>query len=1188
MWTPAQEIAINADCAANLVSAAAGSGKTAVMVERIVSRVLNGKTDIDKLLVVTFTNSAASEMKSRLMNSIMDSLDNTDEPDRLNKQLMLINNADICTIDSFCLNILRNNFYKLDLDPGFKIADSAEIELIKSDVLKEVFEKHYAANDEGFLNLIDCYTSKKDDELFELVLKVFEFTNSMPCGTEELDTMLRKFKDTAWQEYFVSKAHRIFDKAIEYYDTAIEESSFTPEFEKVRTLLLDEKNNYFLAKKAHTWDDIYSSVKTFEFGTLRFPSGTSEEDKLSIKLPRDTAKGYKKELEKIFSAPLCEIEEDMNTAYEYLEKLVEVTKEFACEFASAKAKSAIIDFTDVEHMALRLLQDDSGRQSELAKQLMDKYEEIYVDEYQDCNAVQEKLFSLISRENTGSPNMFMVGDMKQSIYGFRGSQPDLFKDKADSYPPYAAGNSYSKIVLNKNFRSRETIIQAVNHIFSQIMSDKCGDVKYSEEEYLYYNKGSYEEVNSDTKCVDVVLIETESAHEYASVTNSVEDIKKVEAEAIYVANKIKEMMSSEKPYMIYDKPQKKYRPLRYSDICVLLRSGKSKALAFDRILTSAQIPVYCESGDDYFGSAEISFIVAFLKIIDNPFDDVALLSVMRHPVFSFTEDDFVSIRLAKPKGYFYNSIKSYLSQNSNELCIKLNDFLGIMRNFYERSKFLSTDKLIWEIIRDTDYMSYLTFLPNSELKKANVKALMSKAYDFEKTSYKGVFNFIRYIDSLGKNNRDVESARLLTDDEDVVRIMTIHKSKGLEFPVVFLCDAAKQFNENDITRNKVLMHKDGGFGVDYYDVYHRYHYELPQKKMLKDVIRRELVSEEMRILYVALTRPREKLFIVGSERNLYSKLQKLSEKIMCEEFCLSSEVASDVKSYMDWILLSLIRDKTASIYEKGFGYKIRVDSNGIFRISILHKDNMVLNINDEETQRNFSELTSSDNNKVSEILDFSYPYASLSEIPSNMSVTELKRMENSDDVYEFYKSVKLEVPRFYSGTEALSAAEVGTATHLVMEKLDFSSADTAEDICAQIDALISQRFLTERQAKAINVHNIVRILKTDIGKKMKLSSNLKREYSFKYLIDAHEFAQDAKLDEKIVIQGMIDVFFEDENGDIIIADYKTDKISDNISEIKMRYAPQLKYYKIALERALGKKISGSYLLLLDCGEVVEC
>ncbi len=1188
MWTPAQEIAINAECAANLVSAAAGSGKTAVMVERIVSRVLKGKTDIDKLLVVTFTNAAASEMKSRLMNSIMDNLDTTDEPDRLNKQLMLINNADICTIDSFCLNILRNNFYKLDLDPGFKIADNAEIELIKSDVLKEVFEKHYASDDEGFLKLIDCYTAKKDDELFELVLKIFEFTNSMPLGTDELYTMLRKFKDTAWQDYFVCKAQDIFDKAIEYYDTAIEESSLTPEFDKIRNLLLDEKNNYVLAKKMVTWDDICSILKTFEFGTLRFPTGTSDEDKLPIKLPRDAAKAYKKELEKIFSAPLRNIEEDMNIAYASLEKLVEITMEFASEFAEAKANSALIDFTDVEHMALHLLQDESGKQSELAKQLMKKYEEIYVDEYQDCNAVQEKLFSLISRENTGKPNMFMVGDMKQSIYGFRGSQPDLFKAKADAYPSYTEGNPYNKIVLNKNFRSRETIIQAVNHIFSQVMSDRCGDVKYSEEEFLYYNKDSYENVNPDTKCVDVVLIETESVHEYASVTDSVEDIKKVEAEAIYVTNKIKEMMSSQKPYMIYDKPQKKYRPLRYSDICVLLRSGKDKARSFDRILSGAQIPVYCESGDDYFGSPEISFIIAFLKIIDNPYDDVSLLSVMRHPVFSFTEDDFVSIRLAKTKGYFYNSVKSYLAQNSNELCGKLNDFLSITKNFYERSKFLSTDKLIWEIIRDTDYMSYLTFLPNSELKKANVKALMSKAYDFEKTSYKGVFNFIRYIDSLGKNNKDVESARLLTDDEDVVRIMTIHKSKGLEFPVVFLCDASKQFNENDITRSKVLMHKDGGFGVDYYDLYHRYHYELPQKKMLKDVIRRELVSEEMRVLYVALTRPREKLFIVGSERNLHSKLQKISEKIMCEDFCFSGETALDVKSYMDWILMSVIRDKSTSVYDKGFGYKTRVDSNGIFRISILNKDNMVLNINDEKAQRDFSALSSVDNNEVSEILDFVYPYSSLREIPSNMSVTELKRIENSDDVYEFYKSVKLAVPRFYSGTETLSAAEIGTATHLVMEKLDFSSADTAEDICAQIDSLVYQRFLTERQAKAVNVHNIVRILQTDIGRKMKASSNLKREYSFKYLIDAREFSQDVRADEKIVIQGMIDVFFEDANGDIIIADYKTDKTNGKISEIKKRYAPQLKYYKIALERALGKKISGSYLLLLDCGQAVEC
>ena len=735
MWTTAQQNAINACCAGNLVSAAAGSGKTAVMVERIVSRVINGKADIDKMLVVTFTNAAASEMKSRLMNSILDALDGTNNPDRLNRQLMLINNADICTIDSFCLNVLRNNFYKLDLDPGFKIADSAELELVKHDVLKEIFEILYANEDVQFLKLIDCYTSRKDDELFELILKLHNFTNSMPEGVEQLDSMVEMFKDgSLWKNHFLSKARRLIEKAIECYDEAIEQCEYTPDFEKIKLLLLDEKNNYVMARKADNWDEMFTVLKTFEFGTLRFPKGTTDEEKEPIKMPREAAKSFKKELDKIFTSHSEQLEDDIQEAALSLKKLIEITKKFDLEFANAKSASGVIDFTDVEHMTLKLLRDDCGNQTELAKQLMDKYDEIYIDEYQDCNLVQEKIFSLVSRENIGKPNVFMVGDMKQSIYGFRGSQPDLFKQKAESFPAYSEGNLYNKIVLNMNFRSTKTIIDAVNYVFSQVMSTSCGDIAYTEEEYLYYNENSSKSENQDTYHVDVILIETESDKQYDIVIEDTEDIKKTEAEAIYVSNKINSLVNSGEPYMVFDKSKKVYRPLKYSDIAILLRSGKSKVNTFDRILSAGGIPVYCDGGDSYFDTPEISFVVSFLKIIDNPYDDIALLSVMRHPVFHFSEDEFVSIRFAKTKGYFYNSVKAYINDNNDELSEKLMSFTNVLNGFYERSKFLSTDKLIWEIIRDTDYLSYLSFMPNPELKKANVKALMSKAFDFEKCS----------------------------------------------------------------------------------------------------------------------------------------------------------------------------------------------------------------------------------------------------------------------------------------------------------------------------------------------------------------------------------------------------------------------------------------------------------------------
>lgn len=1194
MWTISQQTAIDANCADNLVSAAAGSGKTAVMVERIVSRVLSGKVDIDRLLVVTFTNAAASELKSRLMNKIMEALDDTDNPDRLNRQLVLINNASICTIDSFCLNVLRNNFFRLGLDPGFKIADTTELELMKADVLNTVFDEYYAAKDAEFLKLVDCYTSKSDDELFSLIQKIYLFTNSMPGGTDELEAMAVKFcQSEIWKDYFITKSHRICQRAIDYYDEAIAACSYSDELEKVRLNLLDEKNNFVIAIKKDDWNGIRKAVLGFEFGRLVFPRGTMDTDKAPIKEPRDAGKKLADDLRGIFVSDFDELLNDTESTYISLRKLIEITRRFANRFSEAKMKAGLVDFVDIEHMTLKLLKDDDGNPNELAFNLMAKYEEIYIDEYQDCNGVQEKLFSLISRANENRPNMFMVGDMKQSIYGFRGSQPQLFKHKADTYSPYTDDGSFNKIVLNKNFRSRKGIIDAVNSIFSQIMSEDCGELDYTDEEYLYLNDGAYEDVNPDMNKVDVVILETNSSLEQmynGEVSEMGEELKKTEAEAIYVANKINSIVGS--GYKVYDKEQKKYRDAKYSDIVLLLRSGADKAETFNRILTAAGIPVYCDMGGGYYDCPEIVFLTSFLKIIDNPLDDIALLSVMRHPVFKFDENDFVSIRLAKPKGFFYNSIKTYLRENNDDLSQRLCNFISVLKDFYDKSKYLSADKLLWEIIRDTEYMSYLSFLPNSELRKGNVKALISRAYDFEKTSYKGIFDFIRYIDSLKKNDKDIEPAKTLSDDEDVVRIMTIHKSKGLEFPIVFLCDCAKKFNDSDIIREKVLLHRELGFGLNFYDYESRYYYELPHKKLLKDKKLGELLSEEMRVLYVALTRPREKLFVIGSMRNVKSRIDNLVSLIKHEPEKLSAEAASCARSYMDWILLALLRNKNTALFSKGYGYKAVIDDGSRFDVSIVHKNSEILEIDDECQNRDFetADFSKELRERVENILDFKYPYAHLSDIPSNMSVTELKRMENEDeDVYNYYHTVKLTSPRFYAGNGEPTPAEIGTFTHLVMEKLDFSKTDTPDDIRKQISSLTNKGFLTESDALYINDENIARIFKTPLGIKLKeRADSVKREFSFKYLMDASVIDSHADKGEKIVIQGMIDIYFEDNDGSIVIADYKTDKVRNNIEEIKTRYAPQLKYYKIALEKALGKKVSKTYLILLDCGEIAEC
>jgi len=1194
MWTNNQQMAIDACVANNLVSAAAGSGKTAVMVERISQRILSGLVDIDRLLVVTFTNAAASELKSRLVGKIMDSLENSDNPDRLNKQLMLVNTASICTIDSFCLNILRSNFFRLDLDPSFKIADAAELELIKNDVLSKIFEEYYDADDKEFINLVNCYTTRKDTDLFELILRLYAFTNPLPGGVNLLADYIDEYSDNSvWEKYFTQKVCSEANKAISYYDNALKFCPAKPEYDKLRTFLEEERSVLEMYKNAKCWDDAVACTLIPKVGNFPVSKKFEYDIKEKIKGYRDIGKNIKNEIDKIFKGTYEQIVSDMAVSQKSLEKMFEITTRFANAFSSRKFEAGMVDFTDVEQYALKLLSEEDGTPSKLAYQLMEKYDEIYVDEYQDCNALQEKIFTLISGIHKNKPNMFMVGDMKQSIYGFRGSEPGLFKEKSDTYRPYSDEGKYNRILLNKNFRSRKSIIDGVNCVFSQIMSEKCGQLNYDEDEFLYYNDDSYEDVNPDTDKIDIVLFETKSDLQSSldDEDSVVTEIQKTEAEAIYTANRIKEIVNGSEPYMVFDKKINGYRGARYSDIAVLLRSQGVKAETFNRVFELAGIPVYYENGESYYNTPEITFLLAFLRIIDNPLDDIALLTVMRHPVFSFNEDDFVSIRLCKPKGFFYKSIRAYVSTHADDLSRKLNDFLSNITDFYEKSKYLTTDKLVWDIICSCDYMAYLSFLSNSDIRKANVKSFIYRAYEFEKTSYKGVFDFIRYIDSVKKSGNDKESAKTLSEDEDVVRIMSIHKSKGLEFPVVFLCDAAKKFNTADISGSKVIMDSKYGFGLNYYDYDNRYCYPLPRKIMLKELLTGKMLSEEMRIFYVALTRAREKLYIVGSIPGAMSHISKLAAFIKNDSYKLNGDTSAVAGSYMDWTLISVLRNENVSLFDHSFGYKESFSDCDVFRFTLMHKNDVVLDIGEKMTDALHldEEPTAEEKELVNSLLGYNYPLRELAEIPSNMSVTELKRRELSEDVAQFYHRETLPVPSFASGQVSLNAAAIGTCTHLVMEKIDITRAHDEAIVKEQIEKLRVDGFLTEEEARSVNPSKISRIFTTDAGRLMRqCADSLVREFSFKYLMPVKEVFHYYDGNENMVIQGTVDAYFELPDGSIVIVDYKTDKIHNGTEEIIKKYSPQLKYYKIALEKALGKKVKNTYLFLIDTGEAVEC
>lgn len=1195
MWTTNQQQAIDIPTADTIVSAAAGSGKTAVMAERIIKKVVSGEASIDRLLIVTFTNAAAAEIKNRLMLKIMEHLDNAsagEETDNLNKQLALIPGAPICTIHSFCLNIIRNNFHRIGLDPNFKTADEGEAKLLKNTALEQIFDEYYENDDADFTNLVNCYTKKNDSYLMELILKLHDFALSIPDGMKYMQNVAQNGTDcTECFKYLLDKSRDLSKLAISYYTKAAELCAFDENLEKPRALLQDEKNSFEYIAYSKNWDDAYRAVMNFSTGRLVFSKKADKEVCEQIKYLRNLAKDILKKIKENYItdnyASLCE---DTEKSQIFVKKLAEITVSFDKTYSDLKRSRGLVDFSDFEHLALSLLKNSDGSQSDVAVKLMESIDEIYIDEYQDCNSVQESIFACVSKKNIGMPNMFMVGDMKQSIYKFRDADPRLFKSKADGYRLFDGDKTeaYNKIFLNKNFRSRESVLNGVNSIFMQLMNEKAGELEYTSEEFLYYNESNdyYGDVNDDLNSVDVVVIDDNLADEPIDEYDDTEELSEIEAEAIYVANRINTMVNSNE-YLVYDKSEERCRPVKYSDIVILLRSIKGYADVFNDILTASSIPVYCDISTGYYDAPEIVFLINILKIIDNPLDDIALLSVMRHPVFGFTENDFVNIRICGKKGYIYNAVKKYVRTNEDELSDRLKGFIEFLNYFYKRSGFLPTDRIIREIVDKTDYMSYLSFAPNAELKKANVQALFNRVYDFEQTDFKGIFNFVRYIDSLKSGKADTEAAKSFSGNENVVRIMSIHKSKGLEFPVVFLCRATKNFNFRDTT-DKVLLHKEYGIGVNYYDSEKRFSYPLPSKNAIKSVMHSEIISEEMRILYVALTRAREKLIITGSCSNLNKKLDSIAAVLSSSGQKINSSYTLGCRSYMDWILAAVMRNKTCDI-GNGYCFDTFVNDGSVFNTYVISKSQLVLNIGDDSERFDFADLKpdSDAEEVVKKIFEYRYPYEILTKTPSNISVTELKKMNmEGDNSLDFYKKQTLAQLELTDNVKP-SAAEVGTYTHLVMEKLDFEHTENLQDVEEQISHLTDKGFLKAENAEYINAENIVRFLNSELGRRMKKNhKTIIREFSFKYLLSARELNSDIDTEDKIVVQGMTDAFFE-ENGEIVIVDYKTDRANGNLHEIKEKYAPQLKYYKTALEKALNKPVKQTYLFMLDSGDVIE-
>ncbi len=1170
-WTNGQLQAIEEKGQNILVAAGAGSGKTAVLVERIIQKIIKDKMDIDKILVVTFTNAAAAEMRERILEAIYKKLEETPEDGHLQKQIILLGKANISTIHSFCLDVIKNNFYELNVSPNFRIGDEAEIALIKQETLEEIFEQLYENEDEDFIKLLDIYDGyRNDDKLKELILKIYNYIQSSPFPMEWLNEKVEDFNiakeqeiaKTKWGQIIINEYKEIVQDGIKKLKNVISNSRRFDEMEKWNNIMQSDINEYNrIIMQENNWDDLCNKAYSIEY--LKWPSDKKVdlEIKDTAKQVRDTVK---KNIAKARDAYLSynseEIKQDTKYMYTILSTIKNIILEFSNLFESKKREKNIIDFNNIEHFALEILakRNENGEYepTEVAKKYREKFEEIAIDEYQDSNMVQEYILSTISN----GKNMFMVGDVKQSIYKFRQARPELFLGKYEAYKlkEDLQKDDDLKIQLFQNFRSRKNILDITNVVFKNIMSKELGDIDYNEEEYLRQDK-DYDEpedrnINyagkAELHIIDMAKDEEEEEAEELHM-------EKAEIEATFVASKIQELLKSN--YQVYDKKQKAYRKVEYKDMVILLRATSVVAPVYEKTLIEKDISVFSDTGAEYLYSIEIQTIMSVLKIIDNPLQDIPLVAVMRSMIGGFTDNDLITIRLHNKKGYYYEALKKARENEKGELKEKIEKFLDRISEWREKSEHINIDELIWTIYLETGYYNYVSVMPDGNVRVANLKMLFEKAKSFESSTVKGLFNFINFIDKIRLSSGDMGAAKIIGENENVVRIMSIHKSKGLEFPVVFLCDTAKQFNLRDLNEN-IMLHQDLGLGPKYIDVDKKISYNTMAKEAIKIQAKKEAISEEMRVLYVALTRAREKLIITGVEKN-YEKSEQNKKKSLEIYSKLEPILIKQYKSYLSWIELVSLYDEEMKNLIDVYTYKLK----DISKLVIQKEENS------EDLVKAWLPKETKVNEEINRLLTWEYSNKFATTLESKTSVTKIKQAKTGEEQTQ----TTLSKPKFLTKTEKLTNAEKGTLVHLCMQKLDLSKTNTKEEIEELISGLVQKEIITDNESRQINIDIIYKFAQSEIAKEIKNAKRVYKEAPFYINIPAREI-YNVETEEQILVQGIIDVYYENQEGELILLDYKTDKV-DNPAQLKQKYLVQLELYKKALEYATNKKVRDTYI-----------
>lgn len=1195
-WTEEQQQVIDLRDRNLLVSAAAGSGKTAVLVERIVQKVLDRQrpVDIDRMLIVTFTKAAAAEMRERVSQAIDQRLEAEPDNSSLQRQATLVHNAQITTIDSFCLYVVRNYFQTIDLEPSFRIGDPGELQLLKADVAEEVMELCYQEKSEGFLRLADRYaTAKSDAALVDFMMRLYDFSQSYPWPEEWLASLPefyrlldpQKLEEQSWMQGLIQYlGHTMADlkRQLEYARTLCCAQDGPQMYLAAIEDDLVQLEQFCQCGSYGEYSSRFVSLQFTKLGVNRKYEGSREKQE-QVKSIRKTVKDALGKVQgAYFYQGLDQMLSDTQRILPDVEALAELTRIFTKAYQAKKEERNLLDFSDIEHFALRILVDAGTREpTAAAKELREIYEEIMIDEYQDSNYVQETILKAVSREALGENNIFMVGDVKQSIYRFRLARPELFIDKYKTYT--SEESSRQKIDLHKNFRSRTEVVEGVNRIFYQIMHEDLGNVEYDQQAALYAG-ASYPAAQPEMFRSELLLAQASQDELAQAGFHNWQEL-----EARMVAARIRELLETQ---LVTDRESGQLRSVHYRDIVILLRSITGWADVFLKVLTEAGIPAHTASQTGYFSTVEIQTILSMLSLLDNPLQDIPAAAVLSSPIGGMNGEELARIRAASKEHFYFLALEEFAqyggSQKDEDALLrkKAAAFLEMYRKLRRLTPYTPIHKLIQIVLQETGYASYIQAMPAGEQRRANVDMLLEKAIAYEKTSYKGLFHFVRYIEKLKKYEVDFGEADITSENENVVRIMSIHKSKGLEFPVVFVSGMSKQFNKQDI-RSRLILHPEHGIGLDYIDTEKRIRKPGFIKKVLENEIGIENQGEELRVLYVALTRAKEKLIMTGA----------VKEELSAQDAALPEGRPMDyfaryhASSYLDWVYSCVAGDPDT--YHLRICQPKELQLQEAVEAAIEKLDQMqVKNLYQTADQSLYEELDAK--------LSWQYPFASDMDLKTKISVTELKRrrnmvLEEDTPAQEewFVDEQESMIPAFMrtEGKETGHGALRGSAVHKIMEEVDFvqsaASKDRTADIRAQIAHMLEEQRITQEMKEMVNPRMLGRFLESPLAVRMaeaQQRGRLYKEQPFVMGIPASRVYEGAS-EELVLIQGIVDVYWVEDDG-LVILDYKTDAVS-KAEQLTDRYRVQLELYAEALQKATGERLKEKLIYSFSLQKVIE-